>query len=448
MFCLFIDDITKIYSSECDPPTLEMAEISSLLYADDLVILSTTQHGMQKALNKLNTYCEKWHLDINLEKTKIVVFKHSAKLDQLNNFVIGVHKVKQVEDYTYLGIQFTCKGNFQQATTLLKDKAQKAWFSARSALMSGNVNDVDTMLKIFDATIKPILTYGCEVWGQEYQSNLNFAKNSIEISPFEMLHNKVCKNILGVRANCSGRAAKAELGRLPLIMYIVQMACNYYRKISLNKSKLTYNALASEIQLHNSGKKSWITFVDKIMAQIAKTHKDIPQTKTDTIITLLRYEYIKEFFNIIQSEKGTTKNYNNKLRTYALIKTNYNPEKYLYANIPRSTISAIAKLRTSTHNLEIETGRYARPRIPAHQRTCKICNTGKVEDEIHFLLHCPAYNNYRQNLISLIPSPTNIDNDTTKFITILTSQNKEILREMGLFIAKSNKLRKLLLKPP
>ena len=29
--------------------------------------------------------------------------------------------------------------------------------------------------------------------------------------------------------------------------------------------------------------------------------------------------------------------------------------------------------------------------IPIHVRICKVCNTGSIENEQHFLLECPAY---------------------------------------------------------
>ena len=48
---------------------------------------------------------------------------------------------------------------------------------------------------------------------------------------------------------------------------------------------------------------------------------------------------------------------------------------------------ALSKLRLSSHRLEIEVGRWARPnRTPLDQRKCRACN--KVEDEFHFLLEC------------------------------------------------------------
>jgi hypothetical protein len=49
--------------------------ISSLSFADDLVILSESQAGLQNSLNKLEKYCYKWQLKLNTNKTKIMIFQ-------------------------------------------------------------------------------------------------------------------------------------------------------------------------------------------------------------------------------------------------------------------------------------------------------------------------------------------------------------------------------------
>ena len=46
-------------------------------------------------------------------------------------------------------------------------------------------------------------------------------------------------------------------------------------------------------------------------------------------------------------------------------------------------------MRISAHNLTVEKGRYTG--IPRHDRICKVCNTGSIENGQHFLLECPAY---------------------------------------------------------
>ena len=52
-------------------------------------------------------------------------------------------------------------------------------------------------------------------------------------------------------------------------------------------------------------------------------------------------------------------------------------------------------LRTSTHSLEIEVGRWARPnRILIDERKCRTCS--KLENEFHFLLECSLYNDLNE----------------------------------------------------
>ena len=56
-------------------------------------------------------------------------------------------------------------------------------------------------------------------------------------------------------------------------------------------------------------------------------------------------------------------------------------------------------LRLSSHRLEVEVGRWAKPnKVPYENRKCKICNI--LEDEFHFLLECPLYAELRKRYIN------------------------------------------------
>ena len=46
--------------------------------------------------------------------------------------------------------------------------------------------------------------------------------------------------------------------------------------------------------------------------------------------------------------------------------------------------------------LKIETERYQG--TPLENRLCKLCDTNSVEDEIHFMFHCPGLNDARASL--------------------------------------------------
>jgi hypothetical protein len=59
-------------------------------------------------------------------------------------------------------------------------------------------------------------------------------------------------------------------------------------------------------------------------------------------------------------------------------------------------VQVLQKYRISAHSPEIESGRYRN--ITQNKRKCIKCNSGQIEDEVHFFMHCPIYNTHEQEL--------------------------------------------------
>ena len=71
---LFQNDLHDIFNAdECDPITLGSLSLSSLSWADDLILTSLSHQGLQNCLQRLEQYCKKWGLEINELKTKCMV---------------------------------------------------------------------------------------------------------------------------------------------------------------------------------------------------------------------------------------------------------------------------------------------------------------------------------------------------------------------------------------
>ena len=68
LFNIFINDIPNFFNQSCDPVRLDNTDLSCLLYADDLILLSKSKAGWQKCLSKLEIYAKKWKLNINKKK--------------------------------------------------------------------------------------------------------------------------------------------------------------------------------------------------------------------------------------------------------------------------------------------------------------------------------------------------------------------------------------------
>ena len=60
--------------------------------------------------------------------------------------------------------------------------------------------------------------------------------------------------------------------------------------------------------------------------------------------------------------------------------------------------SAVAKLRSSNHDLRIETGRHCLPKIPENVRICRHCSSNNIENELHFIFDCSLHSHAREKL--------------------------------------------------
>ena len=147
----------------CCPVQLDHSKINCLMYADDLVLLSESEEGLQNCLIQLYNYCEKWGLYVNVKKTKSLVFNNTGRL-----FPIKLHydklEIENVRSYTYLGINFSISGTFTEAKNDLHKRGLKAYFKLKKCF-EHHKPKIKTVLHVFDHTIKPILLYGSDIWG-------------------------------------------------------------------------------------------------------------------------------------------------------------------------------------------------------------------------------------------------------------------------------------------
>src|SRR3569623_639916 len=96
-----------------------------------------------------------------------------------------------------------------------------------------------------------------------------------------------------------------------------------------------------------------------------------------------------------------------KLRVSRTLKFNLKQEEYISWSLPAEHMSHFAKLRSGSHHLRVEKGRWKVEQ--EEDRVCLVCLTGKVENELHFLLDCYVYNRIRQNLYQRVKQSTGYD---------------------------------------
>ena len=110
------------------------------------------------------------------------------------------------------------------------------------------------------------------------------------------------------------------------------------------------------------GFKPWISDVRELAFRynIELNHEQSTELFKRESAEIIERTFLSEWRNNIKDE-----NKHPILRTYNIYKTRYEMEPYLYlVKNPKYRI-AISKIRTSSHKLEIERGRYTRPKTPA-----------------------------------------------------------------------------------
>ena len=389
--------------------------------------MSQTPSGLQNEINILHTYCNKWKLEINLSKTKVMIFsKRSLKTSNKWNY--GNKNINCVTSYTYLGILMTSSGNFTKAKQILSEKASKALFALNRALLFNT--DINIFIKLFNSNIKPILLYGAEIWGSEIIDFTKWDRGAIE-----KIHLKYCKRILGLNKYASNAACRSEIGSYPLLTEVHISMFKYWLRIrELPENNITKWAYNEQKNPHNSY--TWMSTIKSILTDINQnslydTEETIINSKFKNLINNVKCQMKQTYTDHWRSNIMKD---GSKLRTYSKFKQDYCYEQYLSAVININQRISLTKFRTSNHDLSIEVGRYTRPKTPLLDRICLHCDMHKVEDEEHLLIVCPKYKTLRQDLFSHIILPNEIESNNDKFQFLMKITDKFSIKHVAQFV--------------
>ena len=393
LFNIFINDLPNIFTGGNENPTIFNTQISSLLFADDLIIFALTKDELQTKINKLEEYCKKWGLTVNTSKTKIMIFNKQGALIKKHKFFLHGMEIEPVNQYSYLGFTLIPSGKAHIGIDNLINKGRKAWFAILKNLQKSKNKSTSTYLKLIDSLIKPIILYACECWGGDESKDLLKTK-------IEKFHLSMCKQILGINKSSNNVNCLAELGRYPLQVEIEQQIFKYFQRfIYIDKDRYLYKAFQEEIAIDFGEGKSWVTMIKSKLdshgltflgSDILKACKSEELSKQYKNKVKIYGNRVKDTY--LQGHLFTSNRSGHSCPYIARTKSEYKSEKYLKLRDFENR-KAITKFRTSSNKLHIETGKWDKTNVL--DRLCKQCDKKEVEDEIHFLFNCPKYDELR-----------------------------------------------------
>ena len=109
LFNIFLSDLPKSLNPDNQVIIHENVCINCLIWADDVLLLSESEGGLQSMLNHLSTYFKANGLEINKNKTKCMIFNKTGRLLR-RKFYFARDKLENVRSYKYHGLLFTPLG--------------------------------------------------------------------------------------------------------------------------------------------------------------------------------------------------------------------------------------------------------------------------------------------------------------------------------------------------
>ena len=397
--------------------------VAHLLWADDLILFSDTASGLQKQLNGLYKFCANNRMIVNEAKSKVMCFGKQSQF----NVSFNDKEIEQVGRYKYLGniirrIDKPTQDIFADNYKYLGDQARKAMLCAKRKIKDIGVLPPHIMLYIFDTIVRPITTYGSDVWGC-----------NIDLHYTDKVFLDFIKCVLRVKATTCTTIVYGKCGRLPPSVFChINVLCFAYRLLTLHAHTLAKSVYSELERLHHQGFETWVSKIH----EIAHTY-GVRMSGNTVEFKMHCQAQVKEHF-INEWHDGLSARERPLLRTYRLFKSSFGPESYLFNLKDQRYRTAITKLRASSHILEIERGRYSKPIVPSHLRMCKKCYM--VEDEEHFVTKCVININERSQLLAKVRCifpDIDLLNTRQIFVFLMCSADKQIQKWFGRFIHQS-----------
>ena len=351
----------------------------SLMFADDISMMANTPGSLQHAINILNVTAKQYGLKININKTKIIVFRKGGYLNRHEKWFIEGEKVEVVNQYKYLGYTLTTKLSGDVALAEYVGRARAKVYSILKALKTlGKVN-ISIFFKLFDSQVLPTLLYAGEVWG---------------LTPFdraEAVHTFACKKLLGVRKQTPNFLVYGELGRFPIWIESKIRAVKYWLKImKMEDTRIPKLAFYRECN-ENKPTHNWSKDVKSLLEQTGFAYV----WETGNLIN--ERAFINEFRqrlrdNFIQS--WSAKCNSDRFQVYKSVKSVFETEKYLNSITIAKFRTALARLRIAASYLHVN----RRLIHPNASIKCAFCPK-EDETELHFLLECKIYDTLRDKYV-------------------------------------------------
>ena len=374
LFALYISEIGSDLTRSSEGFELGGVTFSGLLFADDIVLISRSFHGLETLVTLVKQRCDDLRLVISPSKSNIVTPEDVDSLVLLNGQNEVTLSLSKILSYKYLGTETTLlmstTGSKRQQRCILSAKRYK--FACFYVGRTGP-DVVDTILATWSNIAMPSMLSGCEV--------IPFSEQTIDA--IERIQSQLAKYVLGVPLSTANVCAQTELGLKPFRMLLYQHQLSFYiRVMNLPHGRWVRQALLDHLE---GGWKS------PYLSYIAKIRQELQLLYAVPTISFLKLHLNMWFLNKTDMEVSQLN-----LPCVAAMES-FSRSSYVCEHDGCSTLACFKFGNARLGN--------RMPR-PGRQRTsvCSLCSG--CLDEVHVAFVCPVMDDYRRAHTDLVTFST------------------------------------------
>lgn len=272
LFNVYMDKIIKKCEKETSKmfvgyKNLKRVEIAEGVFVDDVVLLAGNERQLQVNLDIWKKTMEEEGMNINADKTKILVIGEQnidteIKVDNV--------KIEQVKEYKYLGILLDETGKQEAEINERVGKTIKLYYAMNQKFINKREISKQTKVKVFNTVYRPVLTYGCESW----------ALTNRQRSKIQAMEMKYLRRILGKtrRDKIRNTQIREELGMKPVLQFIEQRQLSWWghiQRMSADRPvRQIYEARIQTKRRRGRPRQTWNKIVSLTLQERGKTWKE------------------------------------------------------------------------------------------------------------------------------------------------------------------------------
>ena len=132
--------------------------ITNLRYADDIILLATSEAELQELVDRLDQVSRRYSLLINVDKTKVMASDGIACRILIQNELLD-----QMDTFPCLESLNTEEG---ECTTEFRTRLSRGQAIGASLQKIWKIHSIpiSTKIRLMKALVWPVATYGCEIW--------------------------------------------------------------------------------------------------------------------------------------------------------------------------------------------------------------------------------------------------------------------------------------------